>query len=749
MWLILLIFGLVAALVPWFADLLSPWHAGLRLFVGLFIFLINKPLAAAFVALALANLNGHHYLQQRLPSQLEGVEIYLSGCVTSLVNIYTDYQQFLFDIDSAQQGLKRLGLNGVVSLGDYNFYEITPGFCYQLPAKLKRVHRNVNFETANRERNDIAIELLGRGYVRAQPQGLGRQSGLSGHILRLRHQMQETVVMAPLSENSRAWLAALVLGDKSGLRPEQWQVLQRTGTVHVVVVSGLHVGLFAAVGAALFYMLSWCWPNHYGWLSRRGWAALGSLVFGGCFALLTGMGLPVQRALLMLVVFVVASWCRLAGGPWWGWVIALCVVVIWQPFSSLSLGFLLSFGLVAGLLAGTSAQVVWWRNLLSAQWRCMLASTPMLLASTGSISLLAPLVNVLFVPLLALILPMVLLMFLVSLLMPSVWTWLDALFWGIEFVLVWLAELSWSLWQPPRLDAGAWLCLLFAIFVMLTPRVWPWRYLALIPLLQVFLAAADEQRPGLQIDFFDVGQGSAVLLQTPSWRAVYDTGPRYGEYSAMQTIILPVLARLGISRLDRVWVSHRDMDHVGGLQPLTEQLAIGHATLPINIVGGDEVCSQGQNVGAVGLQIDVLWPPRGYHSSKTNNTSCVIQLSYAGRRILLPGDIEQVVEDTLLVNGALTPVDIVAAPHHGSKTSSSQRFVNAISPVYVVIEAGYLNRYGHPADVVSQRYRTLGTRQYSTAKDGGVRFYVDPHGNIEVQTARQQRRYFWFDSMPR
>lgn len=745
MWLLFLTYGVVAACVPWFSQLLSPLQAGLVLLFGIIYWRFNNVISIAFIALAIATLDGHSYLNKRLPKEHQAKDITINGCVKSLVSKSLDYQQFDVEVREANVGLKVIEMQGLIKLSDYQFVDIQPGYCYVFTARLKRVHRNINFDTTNRERSDISKRLLAKGYVRSIDQYLGEESGVSGMVLRWRHSLQTEILDAPLSATSKGWLAALVLGDKSQLLATQWEVLKNTGTVHVVVVSGLHVGLMGAVGGALFYMFSWCWPATYSVLSRGCWAACGALLAGCLFAVLCGMGMPVQRATLMLLVAVLMLWFKMQSEPWLGWAVALCVVVSLQPFGSLSLGFLLSFALVAALLAGVSAQTTPWQLLLAAQWRCMVVSMPLLVSNIGSISLIAPFINIVFVPCLAILLPLVLLLFMGSFAWQQAWWWLDQLLIYLDVGLAWLADVPWSLWQAPSFPMSSWIVLLLSCVVLILPRVWLWRYLALLPLVCVLATPADRQENCLQIDFFDIGQGSAVLLQTPSWRGLYDTGPRYGEYTAFKGHVLPALTKQGVNRLDNVWISHRDTDHAGGLQDVIESLDIATLHAPAELEGNPIPCQAGDSFQRDDLLIEVLWPPAGYISKKTNNTSCVLLISFAGRRILLPGDIEREIEAQLLASAVLPSVDILSAPHHGSKTSSSMAFLNNISPKVVVFEAGYMNRYGHPAADVMARYKSIVDEVFVTGEQGGIRFTINPQGTIEVNTARRARRYFWYD----
>jgi len=234
---------------------------------------------------------------------------------------------------------------------------------------------------------------------------------------------------------------------------------------------------------------------------------------------------------------------------------------------------------------------------------------------------------------------------------------------------------------------------------------------------------------GVQVRVWDVGQGLSVLVRHGRAALVYDTGPAVpGVFSAVESTLLPNLRAEGIRRIDTLVVSHADSDHAGGLAELSDKITIGR------VVAGEAAVIRAQLPGlAVGpcttatetlgaLAID-YWQQKG--ASEGNDASCVVRIRDAesGTEWLLPGDITGGVETSYLAQpraGNEYRRVVVVAPHHGSKTSSSEQWVRSLKPDWVIYTAGYRHRYGHPHASVTARYRQSGAAQLNTACSGSI-----------------------------
>ncbi len=731
----MLIFCGVAATFPHLPSLPNVTTAWLGAVVAVVCWRVSPTAMAALLAMAWVSLHGHHYLSSRLPVELEGQPLQVEACVAKLFAPFDGrYRRVTMDIVSTEGD--RWG--GRVQLGDYAGWPLHAGHCYAIEVKLKRPHSLHNFALPDRGAQSVARGIVAQGYIR---QWHGELKGRwYDATLRQRSKLQRWILDSPLSDTHKGLLAALVLGDKSLLDSALWQDSVRSGTVHLLVVSGLHVGMAALSTYGLCFGLAWCWPNSYRWLSRRRQAWLGAWFGGVAFALLSGWGLPAQRAVIMLSVAVWYGLQRRPLSPWLAWGVACMAVLVLQPMAGLSLGFWLSFGLVAALMAGasnTQGSAAWGRQLLLAQGRCLLFSTPLLWWQTGAVSAIAPFVNLLLVPAMSVLLPALLLLSAGAALSPWFWWPLQQCLQALYWVMHHAAEVDWAFRSFPMLSSCAVTLVFVGVAVLLLPPALPWRTLAWPVILLAGFLPVPRSDATLRLDVFDVGQGSAVLLQSAAQVGLYDTGPRYGDYTAMQSQLLPVLRRLGIEQIDQVWVSHSDSDHSGGWRTLRKALPVLGAALP-----HAHRCERGQRWRLGDVVITALWPLPDERSREPNNLSCTLLLEVAGRRLLLPGDIEAGVEARLMAQG-LPTVDVLFAPHHGSKTSSSVEFVNALQPRHVVVESGYRNRYGHPHSDVMGRYHALAARDWWTARDGAIRIEVAEDGRLTMTTSRRERPAFW------
>ncbi|HSG61939.1 MAG TPA: DNA internalization-related competence protein ComEC/Rec2 [Pseudomonadales bacterium] len=731
----MLMFCVGCMVTPWLPVLPDLTTAWLSMLLAGCLWRVQPMMMGGLLGVAIASLSGHDYLQHRLPQTLEGRVLQVEACVADLLAPFDGrYRRLDIDILSVTEGHQLLPWQGRAQVGDYQGWPLQAGHCYAMEVKLKKPHSLHNFDLPDWGSNAVVDGILAQGYIRAVHD---RRPNLKRYaLLRLRQDVQHWLLASPLSESSKGLLAALLLGDKTQLTVQQWRDSQRTGTVHLLVVSGLHIGLMSLSFYWLGYGVAFGLPYFYGVLSRRRMAWLFAWVGGLAFALLSGWGLPAQRAVIMLSVAVWFALRRQFSSPWFGLVVACGLVLLWQPLASLSLGFWLSFGLVASLMAG-SRGVSGWRQIVSMQVRCLVVSLPLLWWRLASISVVAPVVNLLLVPSMTLLLPLLFVLSVGAAWYPVFWTPIEHLLAALQWIMHEAAKPGWVMHDTPSIPTLALPSLVIGTFLLAAPMWVPMRVLGVILLVAAWWSTSPEHGLPVQMTVFDVGQGSAVLLSSDGAKGLYDTGPRYGDYSAMQRVILPSLMREGVKDLSHVWVSHSDSDHSGGWSILQRALPIKHSALPDN-----GACVRGAQWRFGRVAIHALWPPVASLSNTPNNRSCSLLLEVAGRRILMPGDIEASVERQLVALG-LPTVDILFVPHHGSKTSSSQGFLDALRPRHVIIESGYRNRYGHPVEEVMARYRQISAEIWRTAVDGAIRININQRGDIEVVSSRRERPAFW------
>ena len=566
-----------------------------------------------------------------------------------------------------------------------------------------------------------------------------------------------------LNNREARWLLAMAIGYRGELNPSDWQLLQQTGTSHLVAISGMHVGMVALWAFIMFSLLL----SALNFLLRRPVVAdvrFLSLSLSLCiaffYAFLAGFATPTVRAGLMLML----GWVLLTSGINWTHkrfiLVSVTLFILIFPLSIFSVSFWLSFSAVVTLWfiawrsGNTGTQL---HRKLTSFVRLQLALSVLMLTLIlglfGGISLLSPVVNLIAIPLVTFVLlPLslfsVLLLMAQSSVAPTVLEWCLTAFAmcerGLQSIIAIDAQWLQLSTTPLLALAFATVAIVFLFFPKgLLPK--PLVMLLFIPLL---LTENKQSTPGWQMDMLDVGQGLALLLRKRENAMLYDVAAEYPDgFSMAENVILPVLNKNGITQLDSVIISHDDTDHAGGLETVLRHQTVLELRYPM------QSCQRGDRWQWQGIQFEVLWPDTSYPKllHNDNNQSCVIMLDDGNNRILLTGDIEQDVELLLtrwhrsgLIN---LSAEALVAPHHGSKTSSSSPFISAVAPHYVLISAGYYNRWGMPAEIVIKRLHRLNADIFSTAEHGQISVIVDEYGKMRVKSWRKDLQPRWYLSL--
>jgi competence protein ComEC len=542
-------------------------------------------------------------------------------------------------------------------------------------------------------------------------------------------------------------LAALVLGDDSGLSTEDWRVLQATGTVHLLVISGQHVSMLAAILYGLVAGLArlGCWPRRLPWLP-----CACALAFAGAlgYGLLAGFEVPVRRACVMIAAVLVWRLRFRHLGIWTPLLLALDLVLLAEPLVILQAGFWLSFLAVAVLIlvfGGRLGMLPWWRAWGRAQWCMAIGLLPGLLALGLPISVSGPLANLVAVPWVSfLVVPLALLG---TLLLPVPWLG-EGLLWAAGGLLEWLFRLlgliaAWlPAWLPTALPFWAWLLGALGVLLLLLPAGIPLRLLGVPLLLPLFFAPVPLPARGqAEVWQLDVGQGLSILIRTHEHALLYDAGPRYGDFDLGERIVLPSIRALGVEKLDTMLISHADSDHAGGALavqrglPIDEVLSGEADALPPRLQA--HPCEDGHSWEWDEVRFTTLrWQP----AREGNPASCLLRIEAGGKRLLLTGDIDAATEQSLLSSGRDLRADWLQIPHHGSRGSSSAALLDAVAPHAALLSRGRQNPFGHPHPLVMARYRQRAIDIYDSAERGAVRFVLG--GDAAVLSLREQAR-FW------
>jgi competence protein ComEC len=744
-------------------------------------------------------LAANHSLGQLLPEALDGEQLQVTGSIVGLVDSNSQRSRFYFRVDTASSPVttqKPVNLQ-LLLLSSYgqpdSASDFIPGDHWQLSVRVRRPRGFVNAGAFDYQRWLMQRGVSATGYVLGAEFNAKVVASEHNHwcklqdwLSRWRNQVALAIEAAELSNHGGAVLAALTIGDKRGIT-HLWNHLVRLGIVHLMVVSGLHVGLVAGFG----FMLGGLAVSLLTLVSRplggvinssagmRWLPPLAGLVAAGSYSLLAGFSLPAQRALIAVTVVMVARLCQRQVRPLACIVWALWLIAISQPLAVLSSGFWLSFVAVIILVGWFYPWQLndlrfGFKRAISAQLALTAGLLVPSLVLVGSASWLGPLVNLLAVPWISLISVPLALLGCLALgfswhLAEMLWQLADYSIIGLWWLLGLVPEHLGLIATPVPLTPLLASCGLLAALSWLLPRGLVVRLLGSVPLLAYLWAPAMDKGAVMRLTVLDVGQGLAVVLEASDLVLVYDAGPAYGDrFNAGAGIIAPYLRSRGHGSIDQLVISHEDMDHAGGLPGLLQTMPVKKLLhgpglgLPAPIASVHsmpaeiQVCAAGHSwewplqlaEGASEvLYFEILAPDKQQLTGSPvegNNYSCVLQIRWRDQLILLPGDIERQVETRLLKNRKLSEADILLAPHHGSKTSSTAAFTHVLRPAHVVFSAGYRHQFGHPHKDVQSRYRQVGSRLWNTAEQGALSFVWSQSGALSVEAARVYEPEFWW-----
>lgn len=712
-------------------------------------------IGAALLGFGWAGGFAHWRLADALPAEWEGRDIEVTGVVAELPQKFERGVRFVFEPEQASASVpSRIALSWYrhvePEIEEEGDEETAPAGTLPLPhagerwcfvVRLKRPHGNLNPHGYDYEGWLFERGIRATGYVRKSAL-TGRRDvqsgGLSGTIERLRETTRARIQRALPDHAYTGVLTALAVGDQQAISPELWRLFALTGITHLMSISGLHVTMIGGLAAWLVFALWRRSPRlPLIWPAQKA-AAVAGFTGALAYALLAGFGVPAQRTLYMLAVVVVAllSGRNIAAPTVLG--AALLLVLLLDPWAVLAAGFWLSFGAVALLFYvanGRLGQHHWLADWLRAQWAITLGMIPLLLALFQQFSLVSPFANALAIPLVSLLVtPLVLL------------GSLPGFAWALDLahlllvplmdLLRWLATLPGALWQQHAPPVWAVPLALLGAAWLLLPRGFPARWLGLLLFLPLFFIPPERPMPGtLALTVLDVGQGQAVHVQTATHDLIFDTGPDFGGTAdAGSRILVPYLRASGVQRLDTLIVSHADKDHAGGADSLI-------AVVPVNAV--ERRCVDGQGWEWDGVRFRILHPASDDYESKrsTNALSCVLKIETEHGSVLIPGDIEGKAEAEFLARHREdVRADILIAPHHGGKKTSSPAFVAAVGAREVIFPVGYRNRFGHPHPDVLARYASA--RIHRTDAQGAVHLVLDGK-NRPAEHARDARRRYW------
>jgi len=719
--------------------------------ITLFIFAKTRLLAYVLLGGLWVLIQANNVLNDRLLPELDGKDLIITGIIANVPKHNGQSIRFEFKPDK----MIDVTLPRKILLNWYKPLPLTfgAGERWQLTVRLKQIHGMANPASFDYEGWLFQQRIDARGYVRNHKDNRRLAAAPFYSINALRQ-----TLLAKLSNHLQdspqlGLIQGLTTGIRDNISRSQWQILRFSGTNHLLAISGLHIGLSAAIG---FFSMRWLWSRRAKNLLLIPATEAAAIVgfFAALFyAALAGFAIPTQRALIMVATVMIAMLVRRPVAPSYVLAFSLLLVLIWDPFAVLSAGFWLSFSAVAIILFTSQ------NRFPSPRWQWLkihtliaFGLTPLLLLFFMQTSLIAPIANIIAVPFISLIIvPLLLLASLMLWLFEPIGSGLLhladhllTLFWPL---LDYLADLPFSYWTVAHLPFFYYLAVIIGTLLFLSPRGFPAKWLGVIGLspLLLFHSARPEQGE-FWFTLLDVGQGLAAVIQTKEHTLVFDAGPKYSDsFNAGAAIVLPFLQQQGIKRIDTLVISHADNDHIGGAKPLMQNIAVDTllTSMPNNILPDALPCLAGQSWQWNQVYFSIIHPYEKDNGSR-NNLSCVLKVSNTAGSVLLTGDIEIQAEQQLILRyGNTLHATVLVAPHHGSKTSSSTQFIDNVQPEIVLFPVGYHNRYHFPAKTITDRYQQRHISQYNSADHGAIQFKI----GIDVMSAprlyRQWAKTIW------
>lgn len=759
-----------------------------------------------YIGFIYASLHANHQLSQRLPERYAGVELLLEGIIDSVPVSAKTHQRFELSVSSLRLASSGVTLEDVAlrraRLSWYRGETINAGERWQFRVRLKPPHGFMNPGGFDYEAWLFQQRIGATGYVRKADHNrrlhaapwystVAVRQSINSRIDRLHLWLTDT----PADRKAFALIKALATGDKSDLSSQQWQTLAATGTSHLMAISGLHIGLaaffaFIIVRRLVPVCLMKRWPaQNIAWLA--------GLVVAILYALIAGLSIPTQRAIIMLTVLVFMQLFAHHHRPLDSLGFAIVAVLLFDPQAVLSAGFWFSFAAVSIIflsyrqdeslsvttssLSRVKRWLVYWLRL---QLMISVFLLPLSLYMFQQASLVSPLVNLVLIPYVSfIVVPLVLFGIVTAYTVTAlsdfcfivaaqalhvVWPILDCVarlpfaslrsgafgllsVLSVTLALLILINFGRIVWFVSETVTSTQRSVI-KVAISLLSIVLMWPIYRLLPNEE----AGDIAHGDMHVAILDAGQGSAAVIETRHHVAVFDAGARLSDKLDIgSSVIMPYLRWRNRVGVDRLIISHGDSDHIGGAPALLE-------AYPDTLLLGQDIesldsprkrlCHAGQQWHWDGVTFSFLAPVSGGQvvagsrtkSVRRNNHSCVLKVESHTGSILFTGDIEKPVETQLLsMHAEALKADVLIVPHHGSKTSSSADFIEAVDPELAIISAGYRNRYRLPAASVVHRYRRRHSDVLVTGHTGALLLNFRSPQAIQLQPYRELAQRYW------
>jgi competence protein ComEC len=716
-----------------------------------FIYLITPKISFIFLILLGFNLGFSYavisaHISKNYQLQIAPKDsIHITGEIIDLPVIKKDRVRFSLKVQSTEDKL----LANKLLLSWYKTQQsIKPGQQWKFEVKLKPIHGYHNPASFDYSQWLFRKGFDATGSIRSAELLSNHANSLSAHINRWRMSLATIIDQNIESSRVRALIKALTIGDKSQISFSDSQLFQQTGTAHLIAISGLHIGLMAFVGILFGRLVFYLFSNQI--FNRIKYEAIFSIAFSLIYALLAGLSIPTVRALVMVVVFALSYAFKHSVTRWQAWSVAMLIVLLIDPMSVLDVGFWFSFSAVALLMFVFTGRKLSNNKILAfikAQWVILIGLLPLMALIFHQVNFLTPIANLIVLPLASILLiPLMFVAFFIYVFSNNAAHFLfilveklaDYLF----IILDYLQHFSFLSIPIPNITSLTLVALIIAVILLLLPRLFRWKWMALLLIVPLFLKQNNQQlkMSEFQVNVLDVGQGLSVMVSTKNHHLLYDTGSKYKSgFSLVQAVVIPYLKNNDISKIDKLILSHADNDHAGGVN----ELKTYDDSVTIYATKGEyHACTNRLSWQWDGVNFEVLSPYELY-PYLGNNSSCVIKISNKDHSILLTGDIEEAIEYRLTKNfSQQIKTDVLLVPHHGSRSSSGLGFLEAVAPKIAVNSSGFYNQFHHPHPLIIERYNKQSI-QFLDTQDKGMIELKFTDKQIKVSQYLDDHPHFW------
>jgi competence protein ComEC len=674
--------------------------------------IIWRFLIIALLGLLWAQLHVQWQLANQLPTAWVGQDVLARGYIASLPEHETYGLRLEFKTTQIQLGqqtdnkekLLRLTWSGRAPA-------LHVGEQWQLLVRLQQPHGNLNSGDFDYEQWLFAHQVVATGYVKNSAQNsLLKPSGWNYPVQQLRQFYTSQITQLLQGNPVTGFITGLCVGVRTAITVSQWQTLRDTGTNHLFAIAGLHIGLIAGW---IFLLTQFIWRRftkltlH---IPANQVAALTSLIVAVLYSALAGFSLPTQRAVIMLAVFLMAVLWRRYLPPWTALLLAVWIILLLDPFAILSASFWLSFTAVAIIIYGSSGRLHWqhkWWHWARLQWIIALGLFPLSLLFFQQVSMIGVIANMIAIPWVGfVVLPLCFFADLCLLMSPTSANYLlhaaAIAMTGLWWVLEKLAALPGAEWYA-ALDNTWLLCSAFiSIFLLLAPRGLPARYLGMVWLLPIiFWQPNTPEISTAQCALLDTPRGVIAVVRTHAHNLVYVSGIPLKNSDDNETL-----------------ASYLRSLHVKSINKFVQ-------------TGTLNTCIANQSWQWDGVTFTFL------------NSSCVLKITAGQHSVLFTGDLTPDGEQALLKTmPSQLQATILQAPHHNSVRSSSEAFIQAVNPTYVLFASGHPRDIPKPA--VIARYAQHNIVSLDTFHCGEIRFLISARGELaQPQCYRLLQKNYW------